>query len=260
MKKYVMLTVVWVFLMMLVGCNQKSEGEIKEPETYRFEAVVLEVKDVSVMVCPQEGSNELNCADKISVNLGNMEVPFDLMEGQTIAIEYDGLIAESDPAQIIGATGIELVTEAKTEEVAKAEEKAETSSITGRYIYLDNPQEAWGIELQAENVTSKGLTIVCHQSGGADIGELNIGSFYTIQLLMETEYVDIGFIPSDSVVADPEESWTINEEATTTLDVNWEGMYGELPPGKYRIGKLITNFKETGEHEQAVMYVCFEVK
>ena len=36
----------------------------------------------------------------------------------------------------------------------------------------------WGIELRAEDVTAKGMTLVCHQAGGEWRGEQSTGSHY----------------------------------------------------------------------------------
>ena len=42
---------------------------------------------------------------------------------------------------------------------------------------IDAKPNKWGITLQAENVTSSGLTIVCVHSGGENVAELNTGRF-----------------------------------------------------------------------------------
>ncbi|MBR4084915.1 MAG: hypothetical protein IKK33_11610 [Lachnospiraceae bacterium] len=126
MKKYIALILLLMFVLSLTGCNKQSDNEIKEPDnqqveeninTVSFEAVILEVLDASVLVCPVQGSNELKSADKISVSLGKLEIPFNLIVGQTIRIEYDGLIAESYPAQIFNTSQIELVSEPENTKV-----------------------------------------------------------------------------------------------------------------------------------------------
>ncbi len=42
-------------------------------------------------------------------------------------------------------------------------------------------------------------------------------------------------------------------------DVNWEWLYGVLAEGKYRIGKEITDFRDTGDYDSAIYYAEFEI-
>ena len=42
-------------------------------------------------------------------------------------------------------------------------------------------------------------------------------------------------------------------------EVNWGGRYGTLPVGKYRIGKIITDFRQSGDFDNATYYAEFEI-
>lgn len=42
-------------------------------------------------------------------------------------------------------------------------------------------------------------------------------------------------------------------------EVNWELLYGVLAEGKYRIGKEITDFRDTGDYDSAIYYAEFEI-
>jgi len=296
MKKYITLILLLLFVLSLTGCNKQSDNEIKEPDnqqvedntnTVSFEAVILEVLDASVLVCPVQGSNELKSADKISVSLGKLEVLFDFIVGQTIRIEYDGLIAESYPAQIFNTYQIELVSEPENTKVffnGKWFDRSKLSEATlkwlelseedrllssyyptdlieqGGWADLDNRQEGWGIELQTKNVTPSGLTIVCEQIGGENVFELNTGSYFVIQKLEETGYINVEYLPQEYDIAWTAEAWIINKDATTTWDVNWEWLYGKLPAGEYRIGKEIMNFRGPGDFDQEIIYAHFEIQ
>lgn len=78
-------------------------------EAFRFTAKVVEVMDALVLVEPLEGEEERNSADRITVAV-NGEIPA-LKAGDLVEITYDGLIQESYPAHIPGASAIEKLEE-----------------------------------------------------------------------------------------------------------------------------------------------------
>lgn len=118
----------------------------------------------------------------------------------------------------------------------------------------------WGITLVAENVTPTGLSIVCHQSGGENVAELDTGSFYTIQKSENSNWKTLEYLPHEFEIGWTAEAWIIQKDGTTTWDVNWEWLYGALPAGKYRIGKEIMNFRETGNYDIEMVYAEFVIE
>ena len=84
----------------------------------------------------------------------------------------------------------------------------------------------WGVVLEVDNVTEKGLTIVCNHSGGEDVAELDTGSFYVIQKYEKAGWVDVEYLPQEYDIAWTSEAWIIQKEGTTQWDVNWEWLYG----------------------------------
>ena len=52
-------------------------------------------------------------------------------------------------------------------------------------------------------------------------------------------------------------AYTIATENTTESELNWEWLYGELPPGEYRIGKNVMDFRGSGDYDQYMVYACF---
>lgn len=115
----------------------------------------------------------------------------------------------------------------------------------------------WGITLTAENVTPTSATIKCTQSGGEPTEELQTGSRY----ILETWTQDYGWqeVPCDAEVYWTEEVWLIPKDRVTEWEVNWEWLYGKLSEGKYRIGKEITDFRDTGDYDTAIYYAEFEI-
>lgn len=117
----------------------------------------------------------------------------------------------------------------------------------------------WGITLETEQVTPKGLTILCHHSGGENVSELRTGSYYVIQTLEQADWVGVEYALQEDRMAWTSEAWIIQEDNTTTWDVNWEWLYGELPAGKYRIGKEIMNFRGVGDFDKEMVYAEFVI-
>ena len=117
----------------------------------------------------------------------------------------------------------------------------------------------WGITLKAENVTPPGLTIVCEQSGGENVAELSTGSYFVIQAQKDGEWVNMEYLPQEYDLVWTQESWGILKDGTTTWNVKWGSLYGELSAGTYRIGKEIMNFRGTGNYDKAMAYAEFVI-
>ena len=117
--------------------------------------------------------------------------------------------------------------------------------------------DIWGVSLSAENITPTGLTIKCTQSGGTPTGELLTGSWY----ILEEWTQEYGWqpVPYYAEVCWTEEAWLIPKDSVTEWEVKWDWLYGTLSEGKYRIGKEIMDFRETGDYDEAVYYAEFEI-
>ena len=241
----------------LVGCTNSTRTDVvTEPSENTeqnnnidkaiFEAQVLEIYEKSIMVKPSEGTAEAKNSDKITVGISGINIDFDIAIGEEIRITYDGIILESYPAQIHMVYSIEKVNN--------------ESSANNDAADLDHKQEEWGATLSVKNVTASGLTIVCEQSGGDNVSELNTGSYYVIQKRTETGFVNVEYLPHEYDIGWTMEAWIIPLNSTTTWDVNWEWLYGKLEPGEYRIGKEISNFKGPGDFDQEIIYAHFIVE
>ncbi len=134
------------------------------------------------------------------------------------------------------------------------EERALSSYFPPEFRIFD---EAWGITLTAENVTSTSATIRCTQSEAEPTGELQTGSWY----ILETWTKENGWqeTPRFAQVVWTEEAYKIPMDDTVEWIINWEWLYGKLPVGKYRIGKSIMDFRETGDYDTATYYAEFEI-
>lgn len=87
-----------------------ADGIYGGAEQTWFTAAVLEISDGAILVEPMEDGQLQNSYGQIVVDTSGLELP-ELAVGDEVCITYDGWIAESDPAVITGATGIELLGE-----------------------------------------------------------------------------------------------------------------------------------------------------
>ena len=55
-------------------------------------------------------------------------------------------------------------------------------------------------------------------------------------------------------------AWIIPINDSCEWEINWEWLYGQLPAGKYRVGKEIMDFKGPGDFEKAVYYAEFVIE
>ena len=125
-----------------------------------------------------------------------------------------------------------------------AQENPSATSNNGEQANGATPAD-WGITLKAKNVTPTGLTIECEQSGGENVAELQTGSDYIIQTQKDGEWLNVEYLLD---VIWTLEAWGIPKDSTITWNVKWEGLYGKLPAGTYRIGKEIMNRKSARNH------------
>ena len=113
-SKWILAVIMMTFL--IAACGKTEDPiilpEQEEPITMTFQAVVLEVSDLSILVMPVEGSAELDSSDRFSIP--NKE-GIELQAGDMIEIEYDGSIMESYPAQLGEVYKITLIEYAKSD-------------------------------------------------------------------------------------------------------------------------------------------------
>ena len=119
--------------------------------------------------------------------------------------------------------------------------------------------DTWGIQLSAKNITPKGLTLECKQLDGEPTGDLQTGSYYLIETYNGSDWLPLDYKDKKMEVGWTAEAWIIPMDDTVKWEVDWEWLYGELPDGKYRIGKEIIDFRDTGDYDKKIYYANFEV-
>lgn len=128
----------------------------------------------------------------------------------------------------------------------------------GVYIYSrESEAEVIGLQFSLKNISRTGATLVFDQYDIDTVsGELTYGDDFVIETKKEGKWTaaqivlegDYGF---------HDIAYTIATENTTESELNWEWLYGELPPGEYRIGKNVMDFRGSGDYDQYMVYACF---
>lgn len=120
-------------------------------------------------------------------------------------------------------------------------------------------EENWGVTLTIDNITPTSASIVCTQEGGEPTGELQTGSWYIIEnWTQENGWKEVEHVLQGEL-AWTMEAWGIRKNSKSEWTVNWEWLYGELPQGKYRIGKEIMDFRKSGDFDTSIYFAEFVI-
>ena len=136
--------------------------DAQEQQTAVFSASVLEMTEKTLLIEPEQGSAERASADRISVSLtqdaellnlaGDSCTPADIHVGDTVEITYDGVIAESYPAQI---TARRVAVTAEAEQVLPLltpveGEWADVRELTGERVTVEESEDAFVLRALAD--------------------------------------------------------------------------------------------------------------
>ena len=111
MKKLIALVLVAVYVLSLVGCNQK-QGDTND-EKHVFQAEIIEISNGTMLVKPLEGYSEAEYSEKISVDIQHMPASSEPEVGDIIEITYSGIMMEIYPPVPSGVEKIEVVKDVK---------------------------------------------------------------------------------------------------------------------------------------------------
>lgn len=253
MKKYISFILSIICILSLVGCNTNSMNYIIENKP-SVTGIVEEVHDNHIIVYSETADGYPNGSNwSISLNVENKDSYTEVAVGDEIVFYYDGMAMETDPLQVSTVYAITL----KTPTDRNKEERMLSSYFPPEFVIID---ENWGVTLTAENITPTGAIIKCTQSSGETTGELQTGSWYIVEnWTQEDGWKEMPYVIDDEI-GWTAEAWMIPAEDTVEWEVRWEWLYGELPTGKYRIGKEIMDFRASGDYDKAVYFVEFEIE
>ena len=99
-----------VHLLKIIDDYNQTNVSINTEGQYQFVGTIIEAHDNSIIVEPEEGTNERKSSDKISMKITRPTTGVNdfYVKGNKVKITYNGVIMESYPAQI-SAINIELV-------------------------------------------------------------------------------------------------------------------------------------------------------
>lgn len=124
-------------------------------------------------------------------------------------------------------------------------------------------EEVWGIRLRVADVTPTGLTLICEQSGRNPTGELQTGPMFWLERQVGGVWKSVEQRHSeedaDAVYAFEDIAYILQKGSSRVWRIKWSHLYGDLPDGRYRIGKRITDFRGTGDYDTRSYYAEFEV-
>ncbi|MDE6709036.1 MAG: hypothetical protein K2J76_00945, partial [Oscillospiraceae bacterium] len=147
----------------------------------------------------------------------------------------------------------------------QADGKAATGKVTIQgveYEFDENGAivpDAWGLTLTAKDVTLSGCTVVFVQSGGNPTGELQTGSYYSLERYENGKWATVEMLPQKYDVAWPAISYPIFKNDSSEFNVEWQSLYGKLPAGKYRVGKDVMDFRKAADYDTKMYYAYFEI-
>lgn len=99
---------------------------------------------------------------------------------------------------------------------------------TGERIDLED----WGLNFHVSSTTPNGLTLLCDQSGGQQIGELFL-DYYELYCPDTNKYIPLA--PGVTYLGEKQEDLFINNEGESLLSIDWTESFGTLDKGSYYI-------------------------
>lgn len=148
--------------------------------------------------------------------------------------------------------------------------KADATAVTESEPFVEETGEAfdngfpnWGVTLSVKNVTATGLTLVVTQSGGEPTGELQTGEPYRLISLVDENWKVVEELPLPEGV--DARGWNsiaylLPKEESREFEINWNWIFGELPPGTYRLVKEFMDFRGTADYDTFEYWVEFEIQ
>ena len=123
------------------------------------------------------------------------------------------------------------------------------------------PTDLWGVSFAVKNPTATSLTLTVSQSGSdGPTGTLQTGATFRLE-----QQIYGHWLPVETILKEgqeyrwPEALYEIPAGGSADIDLAWEGLYGVLPAGHYRIAKAITDFRAEGDYDAFTFYAEFDI-
>lgn len=128
----------------------------------------------------------------------------------------------------------------------------------GAYVYGEESEVSEiALSLSIKNISSTGADLVFYQyDKEAPDGELEFGEDFAIEKLNGEKWEELPVV-IEGEYGFNSVAYIIGAESETKARLDWEWLYGELPPGDYRIKKTVHDFRGTGDFDKYTVYVRF---
>lgn len=125
----------------------------------------------------------------------------------------------------------------------------------GAYIdHEDSEISEIALYMRLEKISSTGAIVVFHQyDAEAPTGELTYGDDFKLEVLQDENWEEVPVIVEGNY-GFHQIAYTVPPEESIEQEINWEWLYGELPPGEYRISKTVHDFRASGDYD--VYTIC----
>lgn len=119
--------------------------------------------------------------------------------------------------------------------------------------------DPWGITCFIKDLSNVGMTFQIEQFGGEYEGELQTGDWFSILQRNEEEWVKV---PTNPLIdyAWNSVAYPIKTNEISEWNVEWKWLYGELPPGDYRLDKKVMDFCGTRDFSEQIYSVYFTIE
>jgi len=119
-------------------------------------------------------------------------------------------------------------------------------------------KEQLGLNLVLSDITPTGLSFQFERKGGNPSGELEFGQEYFLDRLENNTWVSVDCQVENLVWE--ELAYIIPKAGTDAIEVDWNFLYGALPPGEYRFGKEVMDFREAGDFDIYLYQAVFTIE
>jgi hypothetical protein len=120
----------------------------------------------------------------------------------------------------------------------------------------DIPQELITVTMEVDQDFASPMGVVINVTNGFADGLLYFDKSFWIQRNVNGKWEDVAPIASNAFLNDTN---FLGSRQVSGDVIYWEWLYGELPPGEYRLGKSFLHRNEKGENTQYDLYSTFSL-
>ena len=248
MKKLIAIILALICILGLVGCSNSMNHIIKTKPNVT--GIVQEVHDDYIIMYSDSAKGYPNGSRwQISLNVENKDSYTTLTVGDEIVVYHNGQVMETEPLKVGKVFAITLKTPADRTQ-NEGDPTADEPQPGGNVV------DDWGLNVSAIDITPSGLKLVIVNSINNPTA-FGYGSYYWLEQYIDNEWTKVEYAPQEHDVGWTTELYMLKHNDTTTIGIDWEWLYGELPDGHYRVGKNIDNFIKSKKGETRAYYAEF---